>query len=65
MIDFLCDYYDYDGNYSDSYKLGDPLVVNGELRVYDAYFPAGTRALMTYRFTDLYQQHYWSLPLEG
>ncbi len=65
VIDFLCDYYGTDGSYQNSYKLGDQLVVNGELKVYDAYFPAGTRVLTTYRFTDLYQQHYWTLPLEG
>ena len=64
VIEFLCDYYNYDGTYSNSYKLGEPLVVEGELKVYDAYLPAGG-ALMTYRFTDLYQQHYWSLPIEG
>ncbi len=64
-LDFLCDYYGTDGSYRDSYMLGDPLVVDGELKVYDAYFPAGTQALMTYRFTDLFQQHYWTLPIEG
>ena len=63
-IDFLCDYYGTDGSYQDSYMLGDPMIVDGELKVYDAYLPAG-RALMTYRFTDLFQQHYWTLPIEG
>ena len=63
-LDFLCDYYRYDGSYDNSYLLGNQLVVNGELEVADAYLPAGG-VLMTYRFTDLYQQHYWSLPLEG
>ena len=41
------------------------MVVDGELQVYYAYFKAGTRTLTTYRFTDLYQQHYWTLPIEG
>ena len=63
-IDFLCDYYGTDGSYQDSYMLGDPMIVDGELKVYDAYLPAG-QALMTYRFTDLFQQHYWTLPIEG
>ena len=40
------------------------MVVSGELHVADAYLPTGG-VLMTYRFTDLYQQHYWTLPLEG
>ena len=64
VIDFLCDYYGYDGSYQDSYKLGEAMTVNGELKVYDAYLPSGG-VLMTYRFTDLYQQHYWTLPIEG
>ena len=65
VIDFLCDYYDRDGNYENSYMLGEQMVVDGELQVYYAYFKAGTRTLTTYRFTDLYQQHYWTLPIEG
>ena len=64
-IDFLCDYYGTDGSYQDSYLLGDPMIVDGELLVWDAYFAAGTRVLTTFRFTDLYQQHYWTLPIEG
>ena len=63
-IDFLCDFYSTDGTYQDSYKLGEQMIVEGDLKVYDAYLPAG-QALMTYRFTDLFQQHYWTLPIEG
>ncbi len=29
-IDFICDYYAYDGTYQDSYKLGDPIVLKGK-----------------------------------
>ena len=64
-IDFLCDYYGTDGSYLDSYKLGDQMVVSGELQVYDAYFRSGTRVLANYRFTDLFQQHYWTETIEG
>ena len=64
QIDFLCDFYGTNGSYQDSYKLGEPLIVDGELKVYDSYLPAG-QALMTYRFTALFQQHYWTLPIEG
>ena len=63
-IDFLCDYYTYDGQYEDSYRLGEPITVNGPLTVSDLILeniPVRT----TYRFTDLYQQHYWTEPLEG
>ena len=30
-LDFICDYYDYDGNYTDSYKLGNQMVINKEM----------------------------------
>ena len=58
-IDFLCDYYTYGGAYQDSYKLGDRLVVNGELKVSDGTF-GKEKLVVTYRFTDIYNQTYWS-----
>ena len=58
-LEFLCDYYSYSGNYQDSYLLGDPLTVPEEgLRVGDVPLEGVTRAC--YRFTDLYNQHYWT-----
>lgn len=62
-LEFLCDYYSYDGTYQDSYLLGDPLTVSGEdLTISDVPLEGEVRA--TYRFTDLYQQSWWtpSLP---
>lgn len=61
VIDFLCDYYSYDGEYLDSYMLGERLVVNGELMISDVYVDADA-ARMTYLFTDIYNQQYWSSP---
>ena len=57
-LEFLCDYYGYDGTYQDSYRLGDPLTVTGELTISDVPLEGSTR--VTYRFTDLYDQHYWT-----
>ena len=62
-LDFLCDYYGYDGSYENSYFLGEQMTVKGELKVEDSYLPAGLSTQMLYRFTDLYAQHYWSLPI--
>ena len=62
-LQFICDYYSYDGEYQDSYRLRDPIVVSGELQISDTYFPDGSRLLVFYRFTDLYDQHYWTEPL--
>jgi len=64
-LDFICDYYTYDGVYDNSYLFGRQIVVDDGLKVSNAYLPEGTRVLMLYRFTDLFGQHYWSLPLEG
>ena len=57
-LDFLCDYYSYAGEYQDSYFLGEPLVVDGALSVSDTLVGDSLRVL--YRFTDIYQQHYWT-----
>ena len=58
-LEFLCDYYSYDGAYQDSYLLGEPLVVTDEaLVISDVVLDGRTEA--TYRFTDLYGQRYWS-----
>ena len=57
-LDFLCDYYGYDGSYLDSYLLGETLTVRGALRVGDTPLDGSLRVL--YRFTDIYQQHYWT-----
>ena len=62
-LEFVFDYYSYDGEYINSFVFGGTMIVGDELEVSDAYLPAG-RVLTTYRFTDIYQQHYWSLPLE-
>ncbi len=52
-IEFLCDYYDYDGNYDDTYYLGDPMFYDGELNV-GTYEITDTRLLFSYRLTDIY-----------
>lgn len=61
IIDFLCDYYSYDGDYLDSYMLGGQLIVDGALEISDVYVDADA-ALLTYLFTDIYNQQYWSAP---
>ena len=62
VIDFVCDYYSYEGEYLDSYMLGEQLVVDGELEISDVYVD-GDAALLTYLFTDIYNQQYWSEPV--
>ncbi len=59
-IDFLCDYYGYDGSFKDSYMLGEQYTVSGTPTISDVYLPAGTKYSAVYRFTDIYGQHYWT-----
>ena len=61
VIDFVCDYYSYSGEYLDSYMLGERLVVDGELEISDVYVDADA-ARLTYLFTDIYNQQYWTTP---
>ena len=58
-IDFLCDYYGYDGSYQDSYYLGENMTVTENMTISDVYIDA-SRANATYRFTDIYNQTYWT-----
>ena len=59
VLEFLCDYYSYDGDYQDSYLLGEPLTVPERgLTVSDVPLEGVTRA--AYRFTDLYGRSCWT-----
>ena len=58
ILEFLCDYYSYSGVYQDSYLLGELLTVEQELTISDVPLKGTTQ--VTYRFTDLYNQHYWT-----
>lgn len=61
-IDFLCDYYGYDGQFQDNYKLGKQLVVPGkmeDLEISNTKVGNG-KILAMYRLTDIYQQQYWT-----
>ena len=58
-LQFLCDYFDYDGNYRDTYKLGDPIVLGDTVEI--ANTPVDmSKCRVTFRFTDIYQQNYWT-----
>lgn len=58
-IDFICDFYTYDGKYQDSYMMGEQMTVNGDLKISDVTIPDG-RVRLTYRMTDIYNQAYWT-----
>ena len=60
-IQFICDYYDYDGNYRNTYKLGDPIILGSTVEIVNTPIASDmSKCKATYRFTDLYQQNYWT-----
>lgn len=61
-IDFICDYYTYDGEYIDTYYLGDSLTYSKDMKISNTDVGKGEVRLM-YHFTDIYNQEYWSEPI--
>ena len=59
VLEFVCDYYTYDGDYQDSYLIGEPITVTGEtLTISNVPLEGSTRA--AYRITDLYNTPHWT-----
>ena len=58
-LDFICDYYDYDMNYQDSYFIGDPVTYHDGMKISNTDVGSG-KAYMMYKFTDIYNQEYWT-----
>ncbi|MDR0951962.1 MAG: hypothetical protein LBM18_03475 [Oscillospiraceae bacterium] len=57
-IDFICDYYTYDGEYEDQYYWGN-MEINGDIAVsYEDIGSADT--LVYYELTDVYCNTYWT-----
>ena len=60
VIDFVADCYDYDGNYEDTFKIGEQWTYDGgEIRIVNKALESG-KANMMYRVTDIYNMEYWS-----
>lgn len=58
-LDFICDYYDYSGNYSDSYFLGEQMTVSDNMEISNVSVGDGNLKI-SYCFTDIYNQIYWT-----
>lgn len=58
-VDFLCDFYDYDGNYQDSYYLGEQWTVGERIQISNTNVGSGA-VKITYRITDIYNNAYWT-----
>lgn len=62
-LDFICDFYSYDKVYQDSYYLGEQMTVTDNMKVTNVDVGSGN-VLITYCFTDIYNQEYWSPAIE-
>lgn len=58
-IDFLCDYYTYEGDYNDTYYLGDVYEATGSWRIENLDI-SDYAYQMAYRITDIYNNKIWT-----
>ena len=58
-LQFLCDYYTYDGQYKDTYELGDKITLTDDVEIANVDVKNNNVKVM-YRLTDIYQQNYWT-----
>lgn len=58
-IDYLCDYYSYDGKYTDTYFLGDAYTATSEW-IIENLAVGEENYQMTYRITDIYNNKTWT-----
>ena len=61
-LEFICDYYSYDMEYQDSYLIGDVVTVTDNMTISNTDVGSGACHIL-YRFTDIYNQSYWSEPI--
>jgi len=62
-LDFICDYYTYDGEYQDSYMIGEQLTVTDDMEISNVSI-ADMKTEITYKLTDIYGAEHWSAVLE-
>ncbi len=58
-VKFVCDYYDYNGNFTNTYVLGKELTIVDQLYLGDMDI-SNEKTLVSYEFVDIYQQSYWT-----
>ncbi|MCR5601545.1 MAG: peptidase C11 [Ruminococcus sp.] len=61
-LDFICDYYSYDMEYQDSYFIGDQITYSENMAISNTNVGNGACHIL-YRFSDIYNQDYWSEPI--
>ena len=61
-IDFVCDYYNYDQEFQKNYYLGETMTIEGTPEISSTDVGEGG-VMISYRFTDIYGQRYWTPPI--
>ena len=52
---------DYDGNYRDTYRIGDPITLIKEMEIANVPLTADiSKCRITYSLTDIYNQNHWT-----
>ena len=62
-IDFVCDYYRYDGAYENSYLYGEQMTYQEDMQVSYVVLDGYEKAVATYLFRDIYNEEYWTAPM--
>jgi len=58
-IDYLCDYYSYQGEFNDSYYLGESYYASGDWYIENLPI-SNLEYMVSYRITDIYGNSYWT-----
>ncbi len=59
-IDFVCDYYTYDGEYQDSYLVGEQITYTGDHEISNLELDDEEKCSAIYMLTDIYDNEYWT-----
>ncbi|MCR4650535.1 MAG: peptidase C11 [Lachnospiraceae bacterium] len=59
VMEPLCDYYSYSGEYQDSYMMDEVITLNGNDKISNVAIEASS-VRATFRLTDIYNQSYWT-----
>ena len=58
-LDFICDYYDYEGNYQAKHFFGNQFVVNGPIEIANIAME-NNRSVATYQLADIYGNYFYT-----
>lgn len=63
-VRIICDYYTYDGNYEQTYALGDSIAIGAQLPVVSYEDIGPNPVIVSFMITDLYQSQSWTEPVQ-